>query len=131
MFRNMENLECLAPIDRAQLVAALRADGRRMLFRRGANALAARRYDFATAAADALAKEGNRPSAALLEWTTRACEKLSGVQSLFTAMYRALEWQRVRSRRKYQRAYGHLLRTVEQENALSPNSPEAKIQRRG
>ena len=111
MFRNIERLDSLAACDRRRLLEALHTDARRMLFRRGINALAGGRRDFARDAARALAGDhSERACAVLLRVLAFACERIPGVQPGLTWVYRALERRIVQSRSELQSRYGHLLR---------------------
>lgn len=111
MFRNVERLDTLAACDRCRLLEALHADARRMLFRRGINALAGGRGDFARDAARALTSDySERARAMLLRLLAFACERIPGVQLAMTWVYRALERRIVQARSELQTRYGHLLR---------------------
>lgn len=110
LLRNMERL----PIEsaaRERLLSALHADARRMLFRRGANALAAGRHGFVHDAAQALhGFYGERMRASLLRGLSAACRHVPGMQWLLAAIYRGIERAMVRSRSELQRSHAHLLR---------------------
>lgn len=94
-------------------LAALRRDARRMLFRRGANGLAAGRMDFARDAAKALEDDcGSWGRARMLRIIASACERSPLLQRAYKFAYRAAEARIVRSRSVLQAKYGSLLRPV-------------------
>lgn len=110
LFRNMQGLS-IEPAARERLLADLHADARSMLFRRGANALAAGRHEFAADAAQALQDfYGEHARARLLRGLSAACRHIPFTQRLVTAAYRSVERALVRSRSELQRRYTHLLR---------------------
>jgi hypothetical protein len=114
MFRNMEALPGLAPDVRAELMARLHADAKRMLFRRGANALAQGRADFAVDAAGALVDSyAATPRAALLRTLAWAITHVPGAQRLFRAAYQRVERRLVAARAPLQAEFGHLLQPVD------------------
>ncbi|RNF84269.1 glycosyltransferase family 2 protein [Montanilutibacter psychrotolerans] len=111
MFQKVPRYEGLTDADRDRLLAALKADARRMLFRRGVHALAAGRRDFAREAATALARDCSRRLPAMaLRALAGACEHIPGVQSALSWGYRKAEMRIVASRGGLQQRYGHLLR---------------------
>jgi hypothetical protein len=94
-------------------LAALRRDARRMLFRRGANGLAAGRIGFARDAAKALEDDcGSRGRARMLRIIASACENSPLLQRAYEFAYRAAEARIVRSRNVLQAQYGSLLRPL-------------------
>ena len=111
MFRNLASERQLEPGDREEALAALHADARRMLFRRGANAIAQGRYDFARDAAAAL-KTSYRQNlrAALLQIFASAGERSRWLGRIYTAAYRLAEQRIVRSRGSLQRRYARFIR---------------------
>jgi len=110
MFRNVQALPVLSVAERERLLAALHVDARRMLFRRGINALAAGRRDYACEAADALAMHYSQHArAAVLRGLASGCGRIPGMQPALTQAYRLLERRIVRSRRQLQQRYGRLL----------------------
>lgn len=110
MIENIKAMPGLMDADRERLLTALNADARRMLFRRGANALAAARLDFARAAAAVLSEHyGQTVRSGLLRAMAEGCETIPGGQRLVTACYRLLERRLVASRADLQRTHGHLL----------------------
>jgi glycosyltransferase involved in cell wall biosynthesis len=114
MLRNFEQLPGLDPAVRSQLLARLHADARSMLLRRGANALAQGRGDFALDAAAALAADYSAHArATLLRTLAWACAHVPGVQRLFGAAYRRAERRIVASRAPLQAQFGHLLQPVD------------------
>ena len=113
MMRKFEADERLDASFRKAMVAALRRDAHRMLFRRGANAIAAGRLDFARDAADALDTEcGLERGARLLRIISAACARSVFIQRTYTRAYRIAEQRIVRSRRALQEKYGSLLNAV-------------------
>lgn len=93
--------------------ASLRRDGARMLWRRGVNAIAARRLDFARDAADALDVDcGFGGRACLLRGVAAACARSELAQFAFTLAYRGAERRIVRSRSALQAKFGHLLKAA-------------------
>ena len=110
LLRNMERLP-IEPDARARLLSALHADARRMLFRRGANALAAGRHGFVHDAAQTLHDfYDERMRARLLRGLSAMCRHVPGAQRLLAAIYRGIERTMVRSRSGLQRSHAHLLR---------------------
>ncbi|MGH8146230.1 MAG: glycosyltransferase family 2 protein [Rhodanobacteraceae bacterium] len=92
-------------------VAALRRDAQRMLFRRGANAIAAARLDFARDAVDALEIDcGLVGRSRTLLAIAKVCAYSLGAQRLYTSAYRIAERRIVRSHGGLRAKYGHLLR---------------------
>jgi hypothetical protein len=113
LIENMDALPGIGDAARSQLVAAVRQDAERMLFRRGANAIACRRGQFARESAAALTSYfDRRGKAGLLRVLAGACEHVGVAQRLATWTYRLLEDRIVRSRSRLQDDYGHLLRSV-------------------
>lgn len=92
-------------------LSRLQSDARKMLFRRGANALAAGRLEFVNDAADALANDCNELMRAyVLRSIAAGCARSSTIQKLYTTSYRWMERRIVASRYHLQAAYGHLLK---------------------
>ncbi len=113
MFRNIGTDAALSPDVRAGALQALHEDGRRMLFRRGANALAAGRRDFSREAAAAFEAEyGPNLKTRTLRACTALCEKLPGFQRLYTFAYRWAERRLIASRSDLETRFGHLIRRV-------------------
>jgi hypothetical protein len=111
MIANAAAMPKLAPADRGRLVDRLHGDARRMLFRRGLNAVAAGRLDYATEAASHLREHYSADAAALtLRALASACGRLPGVQALARTVYRRLEQRMVAAREPLHRDYAHLLR---------------------
>ncbi len=111
MFRNLESNATLGQQARKAALRALHQDARRMLFRRGANALAAARYDFSRGAAQALQDYYGRR---WRPWTLRIlasfCETVPGFQRVYAAAYKAAERRLVASRADLEARFGHLIR---------------------
>lgn len=112
--RMLQKLEMDNSLDasfRQKALTALRKDAERMLFRRGANALATGRMDFALAAADALDADcGMVGQARLLRLIAASCGHSLIAQRTYTAAYRWMEQRIIRSRSALQSKYGNLLR---------------------
>lgn len=113
MLQKFEADDSLAEAFRQVALDALRKDAQRMLFRRGANGIAAGRMDFVRDAADALAKDcGQAGQAHLLRIIAAMCARSTVMQRMYTHAYRLVERRIVRSRGALQTEYGNLLRTV-------------------
>lgn len=111
--RMIANAAAMPGVDepmRRRLADALRADARRMLLRRGANALAAGRLDFARDAAGHLRDSSAPGGAILLSSLALACEWLPLAQSAVSWLYRRAERRIIAGRSSLQAAHGHLLR---------------------
>jgi glycosyltransferase involved in cell wall biosynthesis len=111
MLGNIGGLESIGAPDRHRLLVALHADARRMLFRRGVNALANGRTGFAKDAASALS---GSYSGHLRPWLLRglsfSCDHIPGFQRAFRNLYGGMERRIVKSRIELQEKFGHLLR---------------------
>jgi hypothetical protein len=111
MVDNIQAVDSLSAPERAQICAVLHADARRMLFRRGANALAKGRYQFARACAQALRDQyGLRAKPMLLRTLAAACAALPPLQWLYGASYRAVERRIIRKREALRARYAGLER---------------------
>ncbi len=111
MFRNLESTPDLDPRWKAKALAALHQDAKRMLFRRGANALAEGRYDFARDSATILRNQYKQSArAGLLRVLASACERSAVGRRVYTGAYRFSERIIVKARGALQARYGHLLR---------------------
>ena len=111
MIGNVAREPGLTPDERARLLEALEHDARRMLWRRGANAIAEGRLAFATEAAGHLRRHyGASAPAAALRLLGFACRVVPGAQALATWAYRRAEKRLVRSRAGLAARYGALLR---------------------
>lgn len=89
--------------------AGIRANARRMLFRRGAAALAKKSYSFSGEAASILRSElDDRSRASILSGLTRLCSKSSAAQTAYSRCYRSLEEMIIRSRVSQRSEYGRL-----------------------
>jgi len=89
----------------------LRSNAQRMLFRRGAAALAKKDYKFSSEAAVILSKHfQNNIQSAFLGGLTRACVKLSLVQAFYSYSYRMAEKILLITRISLRRKYGHYSR---------------------
>lgn len=111
MFTNLAAERHLEPGDREEALAALHGDARRMLFRRGANAIAQGRYDYARDAAAALnTSYRQHMRAGLLRISAWACAHSTWLGRIYTAAYRLAERRIVRSRASLQRHYARFIR---------------------
>lgn len=111
MLQQLDADKALDAVFRREALAALRNDAERMLFRRGANALAAARLDFVRDAARALEDDcGLSGRARLLRAIAGACERSSLAQRAYTFAYRVAERRIVRARSALQAEYGSLLK---------------------
>lgn len=94
-----------------KLTFQLRKDAEKMLFRRGANAIAARRLEFAKAAADVLVLEFKQSSKAyFLYIIIYLCSKFNILQSFYTYFYKLLENRMIKANQELHYKYKHLLR---------------------
>jgi hypothetical protein len=111
MFRNLASSPGLDARTKAEALAALHEDAKRMLFRRGANALAEGRYDFARDSATILRSQYSQTArAGLLRMLASWCERSAAAKRAYTGAYRFAERVIVKSRGTLQARYGHLLR---------------------
>lgn len=95
-----------------EALRALQKDAVRMLFRRGANAIAEERMDFVSDAADALEMDCDQfGRASILRLVASGCMRSSAIQHAYTSTYRWAERRVVRSRVMLQEEFGRLLRT--------------------
>lgn len=110
MFGKVENNPAFDEPTRVAVLAALHQDAQRMLFRRGANALASKRYDFSQGAAQALySYYGKRWHAGALRILSWLCEAMPWAQHVYTKAYRGWERHLVKSRITLEARYGHLV----------------------
>lgn len=110
MFLNMESNAALDEHARREALAALHKDAQLMLFRRGANALAAERYDFTREAAQALRTYyGMRGRSWTLRFLASLCETAPWLQRVYARAYRGWERHLVASRAHLEAKYGHLV----------------------
>lgn len=110
MLAKLRNNQYLDDTARDVAVRALMHDALRMLFRRGANAIAAGRIGFARDAAVALDDDcGAAWRARVLRVICVVCARSTLTQRLYGALYRGVERLIVRSRSKLQQDYGKLL----------------------
>jgi glycosyltransferase involved in cell wall biosynthesis len=111
--RMLHNAEASAVLDehsKSKVLAALNQDARGMLFRRGANALSARRYDFVRDAVDALQVHSGRTARSrALKILAFACERFQWIQYAYTHAYRTAERRIVKSRAGLESRFGHLI----------------------
>ncbi len=111
MLCKLEGDEDLDADFKHEAMEALRKDARKMLWRRGANALAGKRIDFALDAAEALENDcGKRVRAGALRLTAVCCRRSALFQQIYTSAYRQAERRIIDSRGDLQAVYGGLLR---------------------
>jgi len=109
LIHNVTTSDTLNEDVKAQMGQKLNADVRRMLFRRSANALSKRNYDFALQAASVLKDHyGEIFQARLLHMLTTQCSKSSPLQRLYSFFYNAAVGFSLRQRTELQRRHGHL-----------------------
>jgi hypothetical protein len=121
MFENFSERTPLPDDELAHALAALRGDGARMLFRRGAAALAKRNPDFARDAARALVGEGGGTARGLLlgliTWLVR---HVPGAADFYTRLYMYAEARIIRSRDELHRRFGCLVRQAPNGSQATP-----------
>lgn len=109
--RMIANVMAMQETKASGLAEALTRDAQRMLFRRGINAIAAGRFDFARDAAAALDQHFARR---LQGWSLRAlaaaCGGIPGVGAVFAGAYRMAERILVRSRASTLAGYARFVR---------------------
>jgi glycosyltransferase involved in cell wall biosynthesis len=110
MFRNLEANKVLTQRAKDAALAALHQDARRMLLRRGANALAAARFDFSRGAAQALqAYYRARWRSWTLNILASLLETMPWFQRVYSVAYKAWEQRLVAWRTDLELRFGHLL----------------------
>ena len=110
MIDNIQGEDELSQDARAQVVAVLNANASRMLFRRGAAALARGSHEFAQQCAQELRGHyGMFVRSALLRAIAFACRFMPGAQWLYTSCYRATERRIVRQRDALRLKYAAIL----------------------
>lgn len=113
MLHKLEADDSLDGAFKLQALAAVRGDARRMLFRRGANALAAARLDFTRDAATVLTRDCELTGRArLLMCLASVCERSRLAQRAYTGAYRLAERRIVKAQHVLQARYGSLLRSA-------------------
>ncbi|ARU56017.1 family 2 glycosyl transferase [Oleiphilus messinensis] len=112
MFKNIEHItKDYSPEIRAEILKTLHDDAKRMLFRRGANAIAKKRNDFAKDAANVLREEyGTLTLSVLLKVIARLCSQNRIAQNLYTRAYQAGERKIISDKESIQRKFEHLVR---------------------
>ncbi|TNJ35498.1 glycosyltransferase family 2 protein [Arenimonas terrae] len=111
MIAKVRTMPALAPPDRERLAEALDADARGVLFRRGANAIARGRLDYARDAAQALSGHyGQHSRARLLRLLAWSCARIPGAQALVAGAYRRAEASILASRSAMRARYAGLIR---------------------
>jgi glycosyltransferase involved in cell wall biosynthesis len=111
--RMIGNVNAMQDAGTGRLVEALTRDALRMLFRRGINAIAARRFDFARDAAEVLDRHfRRRMQGRLLRAMAVVCERVPGARAVFSGAYRMAERAVVRSRAPQLARYSRFVRNV-------------------
>lgn len=111
MLRNLQGNMNLDEPSKALALTALHNDAKRMLFRRGANAIAKGRYDFALDAAHALRVDyGHAARARLLRGIAAVCKQSSLAQRTYASAYEFAEQRIIRSRTAILAQYKSLIR---------------------
>lgn len=111
MFRNVESNGALSVDSKRQVLQALHADARRMLFRRAANALSQGRHEYSYAAAEALRIEyGRGARASVLRVLTDVLRRFPFLQRIYTGLYRRMERRLVQSRSDLEPRFGRLIK---------------------
>ncbi len=114
MFINVE--EAISDYDdrtKLEIMQTLNKDAIRMLFRRGANAIAQGRSDFAKDAADALRNDcGKFGAAFLLSLLANSCSVIPWLQQAYTKAYLLAEKRIIDKREYIQNKYQHLIKPL-------------------
>jgi glycosyltransferase involved in cell wall biosynthesis len=111
IFQNIGSSAVLSQQSKALALRALHQDAKRMLFRRGANALSMGRYDYSYGAAEAFeAQYGKAMRPLVLKVLVNACRKIHFLQFVYTRIYRWIEHRLVKSRSSLELRFGHLIR---------------------
>jgi glycosyltransferase involved in cell wall biosynthesis len=125
MFENFNERTPLPKNARALGLAALRRDGTRMLFRRGASALAKNNPAFAHDAARALMRDGGGKARGLfLGFIVLLVRNVPGAARIYSHLYRRAEEQIIGSRQGLQRRFGHLVRQSPVAPPTTPDRPD-------
>jgi len=110
MFINISGISGLDERTKAEALNALHYDARHMLFSRGMHAMAYGRIEFARDAANVLSLQGDGK---LRSWVMNClllfCRKVALIRTIYGSLYRGMETRMVRSRRKLQEQFAHLL----------------------
>jgi glycosyltransferase involved in cell wall biosynthesis len=99
MLTNIENESSIKRSARQVILSHLNSDAKRMLFRRGLNALAASRHDFAMDAASALRETFSDYARSVMLDGIRIFAAIPGGQRIVTSTYRWMERGIIRRRR--------------------------------
>ncbi|MEL0168767.1 MAG: glycosyltransferase family 2 protein [Pseudomonadaceae bacterium] len=112
MLKKFQSDPALSLEMRQMALNLIQQDAKKMLFRRGANALAAGRLDFAQDAAEALAIDCRQKlKSSILRTIAGCCARSNLFQRFYTTTYRKAEQRIVKSNSHLQAQYGHLLRS--------------------
>ena len=111
MIKSISESKGLSDRDRIVVEQGLRSNAQRMLFRRGAAALAKKNYEFSGEAAAILSKTfRSNFQAILLSGLTRVCFRFQPLQAFYSYAYRWAERIVVNKRVTLRRKYGHFSR---------------------
>lgn len=111
MIESLSHSDSLSPDNRVLVEQGLRSSAQRMLFRRGAAAIAKGDYHFSRKAAGVLTSMfDEKMKANLLRGLTDVCSGASGAQTLYTAAYRAAEQAIVHKRVRLKKLYARYAR---------------------
>jgi glycosyltransferase involved in cell wall biosynthesis len=114
MFLNLDMaVQNYDEINKQEALNTLHKDAQRMLYRRGANAIAQGRLDFARDAANELKREYNQSAkTGFLRIIAWLCESIPYVQKLYSSLYKQAEKRILAKRRGLQEKYQHLIRPL-------------------
>ncbi|MGH8283922.1 MAG: glycosyltransferase family 2 protein [Gammaproteobacteria bacterium] len=111
MMKSVSKADGLSDKDRHAIEQGMRSNAQRMLYRRGAAALAKKDYEFSGEAAGILSEYfQNNFRSLILGGLTKACVKVSFLQALYSRAYRLAERTLVYKRFSLRRKYGHFSR---------------------
>jgi len=127
MFDNFNERTPLSKDARALALAALRRDGARMLFRRGASALAKNNPDFARDAAKALVHDGGgKARGVFLGFIASLVRYVPGAARIYSHLYRRAEDRIIGSRQGLQHRFGHLVRRPQVAPPITPDRADGE-----
>jgi hypothetical protein len=114
MFVNIEEfIADYGDDEKKTAMATMHADARRMLFRRGANAIAQKRNDFAKDAAEALRNDYHQVALAnTLLLISSICENIPVAQKVYSSAYKWAERRIIDRKKEIKTKYEHLIRQI-------------------
>jgi glycosyltransferase involved in cell wall biosynthesis len=99
--------------DKEKIMLTLHGDAKRMLFRRGANAIAQGRYEFTKDSSKALQEDYKKIfHATLLSLLASICSRLPVAQGFYRTCYQLVEKRIIRKRQEIQAKYKYLIRPL-------------------